>query len=110
LPVVVMADPARIAGLQRRMERYSNVWVIPYTDDAKDLKSFLTARVAETMGKPLGEAERKDYSARAMEWLARLARGEVAGYDVRPAENAIIKALRTKDLAALAVDACGRLP
>jgi CheY-like chemotaxis protein len=110
LPVFVMTMPARIANLQRLLERYPNVWVVPYNDDPKDMKKLLAVRLTEAMGKPLTEAERKDYSARSMEWLARLARGEAPGYDIRPADKAIIKALHTKDLAALAVEACSRLP
>ena len=35
---------------------------------------------------------------------------ELPGYDIRPAEPAILRALRSKDLAGLAVEAAGHLP
>ncbi|HEV3443168.1 MAG TPA: hypothetical protein VG099_00930 [Gemmataceae bacterium] len=111
LPLIVTTtSPERVGSLERLLERYPNTWVIPATSDVKDLKSYLAARITQAMGKPLTDAERKDYAARAMEWLVRLGRGEVPGYDIRPAEGSIIKALHNKDLATQAVEAAGRLP
>src|SRR5262249_49942544 len=40
----------------------------------------------------------------------RMATGEVPGYDVRPAEAAILQALRSDELANPAIEAAGRLP
>jgi CheY-like chemotaxis protein len=111
LPLIVTTTaPERVGSLERLLERYANTWVIPATSDVKDLKSYLAARITQAMGKPLTDVERKDYAARAMEWLVRLGRGEVPGYDIRPAEAAVIKALHNKDLATQAVEAAGRLP
>ena len=111
LPLIVMTTaPERIGSLERLLERYPNTWVIPATSDAKEMKTYLARRITEAMGKPLTDAERKDYAARAMEWLARLSRGEIPGYDIRPAEGAVIKALHNKELASQAVEATGRLP
>jgi CheY-like chemotaxis protein len=111
LPLIVMTSaPERIGNLERLLERYPNTWVIPATSDVKEMKSYLAVRITEAMGKPLTDAERKDYAVKAMEWLARLSRGEVPGYDVRPAEGAIIRALHNKALASQAVEATGRLP
>jgi hypothetical protein len=45
-----------------------------------------------------------------MLWLARIARGEVAGYDARPVQNALLQGLLSNDLAPLAVEAVGYLP
>jgi hypothetical protein len=45
-----------------------------------------------------------------MQWLRRLAVGEVPGYDVGPAEGAILKALKPSDLEGDAIQAAGRLP
>ena len=39
-----------------------------------------------------------------------MARGEYAGYDIRPAEAALVQALRNPDSAALALETLGRLP
>ena len=45
-----------------------------------------------------------------MEWLKRMATGEVPGYDVRPADRAIRSALRVEELAKLAIEATSRMP
>jgi hypothetical protein len=63
------------------------------------------------MGMPLSEAERRAYAADAMNWLRRMAVGEVKSYDVRPAERDILQALRSDDLALNgAIEAASRLP
>jgi hypothetical protein len=108
LPVLVTAPADREASLRRLTERYRNVWIVPL--DSEALKRELPARIADAMGRPLSEAERKAFSAEAVLWLARLARGEVAGYDLRPAERAILEAIRSDELGALAIEAAGRLP
>jgi CheY-like chemotaxis protein len=110
LPVIVAAAPDRVESLRRSTQRYSNVWVTQATEGAETLKLTLSSRITEASGKALSEAERNDHAAKAIEWLARLGRGEVPGYDIRPAEDAILKALRVKELASLAVEAAGRLP
>jgi hypothetical protein len=110
LPIFITAMGDRAFTVGKLAERYRNVWVIPPTQDAAALKREFKARLTETAGGPLSEAERKDQAARAVEWLARLARQEVAGYDVRPAEKAILGALQTPELTSLALDAAARLP
>jgi CheY-like chemotaxis protein len=97
-------------ALRRLAEPYKNVWVIPATTDAAALKRVLTDRIGATMGKPLSEEERKGNAAVAMLWLKRIATGEVGGYDVEPAREAILKNLESDELAGLAIEAAGRLP
>jgi CheY-like chemotaxis protein len=110
LPIIVLAPENRVHPLERLVERYRNVWIVPAAADPKDLKRLITARITEVMGKPLTEAERREYARSALEWLGRLGRGEVAGYDIRPAKTAILAALQAPELASLAVDAAGLLP
>jgi CheY-like chemotaxis protein len=110
LPVFVLAHGNRAGTLEGQVERYRNVWVVPATTAPGGVKDWLTRRLVEATGRPLTEAERKDNAARALEWLARIGRGEVTGYDIRPAAPAILDALRSKDLVNLAVEAAGRLP
>jgi CheY-like chemotaxis protein len=110
LPLLVLAPLDQIDHFQRLTERYRNVWVLPATTSAEVLKQVLPARLAEAGGRPLSEEERKNRIREALLWLARLARGEVPGYDVRPAEGAILKALRSDELAPTAIEAAGRLP
>jgi CheY-like chemotaxis protein len=110
LPIFVLAAPNRTTDLERLAGHYHNVWVVPATTAPGAIKDLLTRRRAEVAGRPVTEAERKDNAARAIEWLARLGRGEVSGYDIRPAATAILEALRSRELANLAVEAAGHLP
>jgi CheY-like chemotaxis protein len=99
-------------NLRRLTERQPNITVISSSQlwNEKKLGQALQARLADPASKPLAGAEGRDNAAKALEWLARLARGEVPGYDLRPAAESILKALQAKDLANLAVEAAGRLP
>jgi CheY-like chemotaxis protein len=110
LPVLITANSERLQSLERLVHRYKNVWLISAALDAKVLKQTFATRIGQTAGQPLSEVERKDNASRAIEWLARLGRGEVVGYDIRPAQGAILEALRSNELAPLAVEAAGRLP
>jgi CheY-like chemotaxis protein len=110
LPIIITVAPDRVERLQRLAAPYRNVWVMAATTDSEALKATFSQRIAEAMGKPLSDAERRDYAALAMEWLVRIARGELQGYDVRPAEAAILQAIQNKELANRAIEAAGRLP
>jgi hypothetical protein len=93
--------------LTRLAAGYRNVWVVPATLQADNLKQTLAARITDAMGKAHSEEERKNNAAIAMVWLKRMAVGEAPGFDVRPAEAAILKALHIKELAPLAIEATG---
>jgi CheY-like chemotaxis protein len=99
-------------NLRRLTERQANITVISASQlwDEKKIGQALQARLAEPANKPLTAAEGKDNAAKALEWLVRLGRGEMPGYDLRPAASPILKALGSKELAALAVEAAGHLP
>ena len=96
--------------LRRLAESYRYVEIAPAKTDAEGLKKILQARITEAAVKPLSEAERKANAAIATLWLKRLAVGEVPGYDIRPAEKAILNALHSPELAPLAIEAAGKLP
>jgi hypothetical protein len=117
LPVLLMVSPDQTGKvdkefelrLQRLARLYRHVWVMPVITDPAALKKELTARITEAAGRPLSPEERKANAATALLWLRRLAVGEVPGYNVQPAEDAILKALQAGDLAPLAIEAAGRL-
>jgi hypothetical protein len=73
---------------------------------------FAPDMTAEQVGgsPALTAAEKKSQSVRAIEWFCLMATGQVAGYDVRPAERTIRQALRFDDLARPAIEATSRLP
>src|SRR5262249_52929590 len=94
---------------------YHNVTVIPFglAADPKELTKVLHDRLPDG-GPALTEAELKDYAERSVLWLTVLARGDPAGYDVRPAAEAVFAALRAGQLSEsgqfAAVQIVGRLP
>jgi hypothetical protein len=82
--------------LRRYVARYPNITVIPATLalDARALKPLIQARLDDPANPTLSTKEMKDYAERSIENLARLARGEIAGYDVEPAGATVLEALR----------------
>jgi hypothetical protein len=83
-------------SLRRYVARYPNITVIPATLvlDVKALKPLLQSRLDDPANPALSAKEMKDYAERSIENLARLARGEIAGYDVEPAGPTVLEALR----------------
>jgi len=82
--------------LRRHLAGYPNVTVIPATLalDVKALKPLIQSRLDDPANPTLSAKEMKDYAERSIENLARLARGEVPGYDVEPAGPTVLEALR----------------
>jgi CheY-like chemotaxis protein len=99
-------------SLRRQTGHYRNVTVLPIADaqDGKRIGHVLKVATASVASRPLSNEERKDSAQKALEWLARIGRGEIRGYDIRPAEGAILKALHSTELAPMAVEVAGRLP
>jgi hypothetical protein len=62
------------------------------------------------LGQGLSTAERKLYAGMAMDWLWRISRGEVKGYDLRPTVPALAEALRNPDLALPAIETLAHIP
>jgi len=99
------------ASLRRGVEHYRDVVVIPLEQavDGKMLAFVLQTQTPAGSLRPLSPAERSDAAAKAIEWFARIARGEPRGYDLQPAEGAILSTLHSKELGGLAVDASAGL-
>jgi hypothetical protein len=110
------ASRRREESLRRVTERYRNVWVVSggLVLDPDWLKRTLPARLAEAQMPPMGEAERKSSAERSLIWLAKMGRGEIAGYDIRPAADAILNVLHSGNVGdeafSAAIKAAGRLP
>ena len=54
--------------------------------------------------------ERKKFRDDALTYLWKMGRGEIPGYDIRPAEDTLRDAIRFDDLAPKALETAGRLP
>jgi CheY-like chemotaxis protein len=128
-----VGDRAHAEDRLRQLAReYRNVWVVPASTDPDVLKGLVAERIAEEMGRPLTEAERrevamsagdrlkrlvaerKDHADRALIWLGRIARGETDGYDLRPAADTLLTALRSgrhsPEATAAAIAGVSRIP
>lgn len=86
--------------LRKHLEKLKHVWVVSSTSftDARLLSARLDEHIRETGMAPLSKVERKEYVDTALAWLARMATGDVKGYDVKPAEDAVINMLTAPDL------------
>lgn len=94
---VLLNDAAqREQNLRRKTARMPAITVIagPLAIDAKALQPLIGSRLVEPSNPALTAAELKAYSERSIKNLARLARGEIAGYDVVPAGPTVLAALR----------------
>ena len=114
LPVIVTTPENNVLKMRRFVWRYKNVWVEPdrILHQITTLKKMLDDRIKEAMGRPLSDAEREVFADRAIDWLNQMARGELAGYNVRPAEDAVYQALRSKNpkFSGLAIEIVARFP
>jgi CheY-like chemotaxis protein len=112
LPIFIVASKEREEALKKQARKYRAVEVLPEAALAlpEILKASIESRIKAAEGAKLTVEERKEFSRAALDALWRMSRGEYAGYDVRPAEDAIAGALRSPDSALLALEILGRLP
>ncbi len=101
VPVVLLTPKDQEAATRALAEQHARVLVVsPPPASAEMLKTTVEPFLKGSASKPLSDDERKAQGKTALEWLGRIARGEVTGYDLRPAESAVYAALSQDDLAA----------
>jgi CheY-like chemotaxis protein len=112
LPMIVIVDKAREKAVQKFVAKDPGTVVITEAnfqagDDLKNLVEdfFKSAHVVK-----LTPAERKLFATISMDTLWRMARGEIQGYDVRPALGVIKAQTRSPDYGLAALEILGRLP
>jgi CheY-like chemotaxis protein len=136
LPLLLVATDNKKADLTRTAERYNNIFILPSFfvtkgDDLKrelddaikfaaapegvrkapaDIQPWLQYEVRRAKGQPLSEAERQLFARESLDWFSLMARGELTGYDLKPAEDALLQALTNKDRAAQALYILARFP
>lgn len=82
-----------LPGVYLIPEPYSRVW----------LDAALGAVFADPADRPRDPAEKRAAARLALGWLSRMLTGEVPGYDAKPAAPELIAALRSEDLADVAI-------
>jgi CheY-like chemotaxis protein len=97
IPILLTAGRDREDRLKRYVAPYKTVTVIPsgFALDPQDLQVLLGQRTVDPGNPPLTEAEIKEHGEKALRYLARLAKGEPAGFDIRPAADVVAKALHS---------------
>lgn len=110
LPIIVVAPADQVERVQRLTAQFSPIAVQAPSLDPALLKQDLDRAIVAASGQPLSPAEKKAQTGEALIWLARLAHGEPAGYDLRPAIPSILRAMQNDELALVAIDIAGHLP
>jgi CheY-like chemotaxis protein len=108
-PMAPVRNPDVEIRLARVTAPYHGLRIIPAVFTDAGFKQEL-AQATNPESPLVTPAEKKENAKVAMTWLRKMAVGEIAGYDVRPAEAAMRHALHSDDLAPLAIDALARVP
>jgi CheY-like chemotaxis protein len=108
LPVETFRDEALEARLAKKFGNYPKVRIVPEPFGRGGLASDLRAAQAAPAQAPRDPADVKAAQKLAVEWLRKMATGEVTGYDIRGAEPELRAALRVEDLADDAIAAVSR--
>jgi hypothetical protein len=108
LPVETFRDPALEARLAKSLRNYPAVRVIPEPFGRSSLVMDLEAAQAAPGQAPRNPAEKKASQKIAVDWLRKMATGQVLGYDIKSAEPELRAALRVDELADMAIEAVAR--
>jgi CheY-like chemotaxis protein len=101
-------DPEIEARVARLVQGYPRVRVIPEPYSRVWFEEDVKAAFADPADAPRDPAEKRAGARLAVEWLSRMATGEVTGFDVRSAEPELRAALRVDDFAEPAIAALAR--
>ena len=106
------AGARRSATTGKLAARHRNVKAVPeallMVED--ELKNQMEEAIKEASGAKLTAAERKEFNRVSLDYLWRMARNEIQGYDVRPALTGVLTALRSPETAPEALEILSRLP
>lgn len=110
LPAIVgVRHPEIEMAVTRKVSGYNRVRVLPAVFTPAGLNEELV-QLVDAKAPMLSPAEKKEHAAIAMNWLRKIARGEVLGYRIMQAENEIREALKSDDLGIIAIDTISRMP
>lgn len=110
LPTDVYRDSRLEDTLSKMVAGIPNARVVPEPYSTIALELDLAAVAQDASLQPRDPAQKKLAAQYAVDYLRKIALGELTGYDVRPAESALRAALKDDDLAEPAADALSRIP
>ncbi len=111
LPILLVAPKGEQDAFEKMAQKQPYVAVLSEAQagaeaEVKDAVAGLGARSA---GAPLSAKERKELTRASLNHLYRMAVGEMPGYDLRPAQDAVQQAIRSEELGLKAVETLGRI-
>ncbi len=110
LPAIVgVRHPEVELAVARKVLGYPRVRVLPAVFTPVGFTEEL-AQLVDAKAPMLSPEEKKEQAAAALNWLRKMARGELTGYRVMQAEAQIRAALNSDELALIAIDTIARLP
>jgi CheY-like chemotaxis protein len=98
------------ARLARQFRADAALRVIPEPVSRFGLELDINAAFQDPADRPRDPAEKKASARLAVGWLAKMASGEIRGFEVKTAAGELIAALRTDDTADAAIDGVARFP
>lgn len=112
LPALVIASKDREGLIEPALKRYRNAVLLheAWLTTPDELKKVIDDGLRARHGPKRSAAEHKALARVALDALWRMARGELPGYDVRPAQEALLMALRSTDEAVTVLETLGRIP
>jgi CheY-like chemotaxis protein len=108
LPTATIRYPQIEAHLNRLTKPFKLVRVIPEVFSAEMLKDEIKGFFAVQDAKQL-ETDRKNHAKIAIEWLRKMAIGELPGFPFAEAETSLRQSLHNPELSSAAIDAVARL-
>ena len=109
LPVDTSRDVVAEDRLSRLARAVGGGRVVGEAYSAAALAEEIREATADPALLPTNPAEKKRSAKVAVEYLRRIALGEIDGYDIRPAEAGLRAAMKDDDLADPAIDAVARI-
>lgn len=112
LPTFLLSAPPRQEEMKALARQFRQTTMLPEAALTlpEDLKKTFDEAIKDSSGAKLSADERKALPRIALDILWRMARGEITGYDVRPAADALWAATLSEDLAVEAIETLGRVP
>ncbi|VTU02742.1 HEAT repeat-containing protein OS=Singulisphaera acidiphila (strain ATCC BAA-1392 / DSM 18658 / VKM B-2454 / MOB10) GN=Sinac_0176 PE=4 SV=1 [Gemmataceae bacterium] len=108
LPVETFRDAALEARLARTLKNYPTVRIVPEPFGRASLVADLEAAQINAGQAPREAADKKAAQKVALEWIRKMATGDLTGYDIKSLEPELREATRNDDLASDAIDAIAR--
>ncbi len=108
IPTESFRDAALEARLAKTLGGYPAVRIVPQLYGPSALAAELEAVRADPAAAPRDPAARKVAQRQAVEWLQKMATGERPGFETKAAEPELRDALRSDELADVAIDAVAR--